>query len=785
MMGDAQGQTYWQRCREEDFTLLTGDARWDDDANALMLASRLANLPDSVTPATTRNAAAHPAITVDAYGSWARVVRQGATDRIMAGGATEPETEIYQAPVGTRIAEIAATTRDWLVILLDDGRVVVRDLLERFPETELTEPGFSPDRVAETADGTFWLLDRTAKQLRRLEGNPLPDRVRRRRRAEHVFQPEPLDSDPLRLTLPLMGDLSGAGENFIDMVALPDGRVAILSLGAGRASLLRLTDGEGMTDAIPLGALQSAFSLSHYGDDKLALLVPGAENAVMVRLLEDDQTRVMGTLLPLRRGTGGRLCKTLPGAPVAYPAAPRTPPMTDPPRPFARLVAPSRPSYARSATARTTILEADQPGTIWHRAYLDAHIPVDCGITLLMAAGDDLAALEALPTGALYAHRFGTLGPDMAGPRGVWLEQDSERPWLSSATGQTRKRDRCGLFSILIQKTGTTVKRIAGRFLRIDIVIDGPGLSTPRLYALRVWGARRAWRDRFLPDYLSVEEGPMAEGSDFLDRSLALFESVLTPIEDEVGASYRLTRPDAVPTDALEWLANWIGAELDSALSEAAKRRLLGEAVQLWRRRGTLPGLEKMLDIVTEGGVARGDLVVLEHYHLRRTFATILGADLSDADNPLTPWAAQSGNSHLGATFFLGDEDRKAFFALFRPDLLNDPLTSETERLDALDDLSEFFDNHAFRITVLVHADMDQSERDLIARVLDREVPAHIVATMVDGPGSLVLALSSLVGVDSRFGRTPPLEPLTIATAEIGQAFLTDLPSLEDRKSVV
>ena len=782
-MRDAQGQSCWQWCRAEDFTVLSGEAGWEDDCHAIALSSDLARPPESVPPADTRAAAARPAIAIDGYESWARVVRQGTTDHVMAGGATDPEVEIFAAAAGLRIVEIAATTRDWLVLLLGDGTVVVRDLLDRFAETTLSLAGFAPDRVVETAQGTIWLLDRAAKRLCRLAGNPLPARVLARTRAAHVFQPKPLDPDPLRIEPARGGDLSAIAEELIDAAALPDGRLALLCLGPRRRSSLRLTDGITLGDGLELDGLESAFSLATRGADTLAFAVPGSPRAVEARLGQGGEVRLLGTLLPLRRGTGGRFCATLPGAPLCYPSEPATPPRHDPPRPFARLVAPSRPAYARTARIGCAMVQSEAAGTVWHRLFLEAQLPPDCGLTLQLGAGDDPAELAARPRSALHRHYVGACPEATAspGPRAVWLDQASERPWLPSAIGQARKRDRSGLYSVLVQKTGADVKRIAGRYLRIEIALHGSGLATPRLHALRVWGPRRAWRDRFLPDYMTDETGPLAAGSDFLDRFLGLFESVLTPIEDEVGASWRLTRPDAVPAEALDWLAGWIGAELDPALSDTARRRLLAQSVPLWRRRGTLPGLERVLDIVTDGGVGRGELVVLEHFHLRRTFATILGADLSDAENPLTPWAAQSGNSHLGATFFLGDGDRKAFLALFRPELLNDPLTTEEERAEALDQLAEFFDDNAHRVTVLVHGQMDATRRALIARVLEREIPAHVVARIEQGPGSLVLALSSLLAVDSRIGPPPPRPAFTLDEAEIGQAWLTDAPTLDPR----
>ena len=88
---------------------------------------------------------------------------------------------------------------------------------------------------------------------------------------------------------------------------------------------------------------------------------------------------------------------------------------------------------------------------------------------------------------------------------------------------------------------------------------------------------------------------------------------------------------------------------------------------------------------------------------------------------------------------------------------------------------------HAHRITILLHGDMDETKRNLIARVAERDVPAHVETDIFDGPGSMVLAISSLLAVDSRFAPPPPRNPLELGTSQIGQTFLTDTPSLDGR----
>jgi transcriptional regulator with XRE-family HTH domain len=68
-----------------------------------------------------------------------------------------------------------------------------------------------------------------------------------------------------------------------------------------------------------------------------------------------------------------------------------------------------------------------------------------------------------------------------------------------------------------------------------------------------------------------------------------------------------------------------------------------GEGLEI-ERRGTRAGLELALDIASDGGVSSGAILVLEDFRLRRTFATILGADLADEEDPLLGGWAVSGN---------------------------------------------------------------------------------------------------------------------------------------------
>ena len=235
--------------------------------------------------------------------------------------------------------------------------------------------------------------------------------------------------------------------------------------------------------------------------------------------------------------------------------------------------------------------------------------------------------------------------------------------WGADAADEVRGT-QSGTFTVLIQRVGRRVRALRGRCLHVRVTLHGRGSATPRIYALRAWGSRFSYRDRYLPElYRESVSGRDAEaegtptGADFLDRFLGLFESVLTPIEDQVAAAHGVTHPRSAPEGGLDWLASWLG-EVFEAGFPADRRRAWIEAVPwLQRAHGTAAGLQLALEIATGGrirrqfgepagreietpvggGVSGGEIVVIEDFRLRRTMATILGANLTETEDPLLP----------------------------------------------------------------------------------------------------------------------------------------------------
>jgi phage tail-like protein len=57
--------------------------------------------------------------------------------------------------------------------------------------------------------------------------------------------------------------------------------------------------------------------------------------------------------------------------------------------------------------------------------------------------------------------------------------------------------------------------------------------------------------------------------------------------------------PHTCPPELLEWLASWLDLAVNNHWPEARRRRLLAEATDLYRWRGTRYGMTRMIEVCT------------------------------------------------------------------------------------------------------------------------------------------------------------------------------------------
>lgn len=757
---------------------------------------------------------------MDPGGSFAWV----AGGRIRASGFRPGDVELDVELAAGPPPDDMALGADDILYVAQQGSVLLHDLRGRFADALAARDDFSAHLLAPLPGGGAWAFDRGRRRLAVVRGRPLrqfglsdpaPTRFGR-------VEPNP---DPPRLEM-LGAAALGAALDVVAIAASPGGALAMLAWEAGEMALLLTFEAGRFVPRFRLAGLRFPYALAFVDATNVAVLASnGAAPAAQAFVYPVDAAptpeRALppdGRIFPLREPWAGKFANGLLKT-AHYPTAATAAPAPARMRPLHAL---SGGRHARSGEVMIGPIDGGADGCVWHRLYAEAALPDGCAIDLYLHASD-IPTLPAGPDVAWARHRLlpaPRAETPAAVPVGAWLAAPSEVPFAAPRLRCPAKPGRAGLFTLLLQHGGRRVRRIRGRHLWIRMELSGNGRTTPEIAACRVYGGRLSWRDRYLPGFYTemlsgddaVSSGP-ATASDFLERLLHTHEGVLTELEGRIAESWQMSEPATAPDAALPWLGRWIGV---GALSGEAPQRLrqrLAAAPFTARLNGTAGGLRAALELATGGhvirggtldragaaprpgdlalaatgddrtrmlmlgevpgegcvclaggAVSKGEIVVVEGFRLRRTFATILGADLADEDDPLTMGLATSGNSFVGDTLILGDEARDELLALFRSEI--DAAAADTAAVRA------FYERLAFRVLVLVRGGPDRTEMQRLSECAAAAAPAHVEVTCHPAHDPLIVGAASLVGIDTFLEKKALPRPFRIGESGVGMGDL-------------
>lgn len=129
----------------------------------------------------------------------------------------------------------------------------------------------------------------------------------------------------------------------------------------------------------------------------------------------------------------------------------------------------------------------------------------------------------------------------------------------------------------------------------------------------------RKWRQE------SVEPTELQSfDADALRRFLAIFQHLMTTITDRLDQVPSLIDPATTDPRFLPWIASWVSFELDGSLPIHQQRELVRRAIRLYRTRGTVPGVEEMIRVLTSAPVRVSELHPPKPFVLGRS--TLAGA---------------------------------------------------------------------------------------------------------------------------------------------------------------
>ncbi len=142
--------------------------------------------------------------------------------------------------------------------------------------------------------------------------------------------------------------------------------------------------------------------------------------------------------------------------------------------------------------------------------------------------------------------------------------------------------------------------------------------------------------------------------ADAMRRFLAIFQHLMTTVTDRIDQLPGLIDPGITDPRFLPWIASWVSFELDSSLPVHQQRELVRRAIRLYRTRGTVPGIEEIIRVLTSAPVEVSELHPPKGFVLGRSHLAG-GATIE----------ARYQRGEPAASFLVGpDRRRTTFFAL-------------------------------------------------------------------------------------------------------------------------
>lgn len=229
--------------------------------------------------------------------------------------------------------------------------------------------------------------------------------------------------------------------------------------------------------------------------------------------------------------------------------------------------------------------DSNNEGNKWHKLFVDAEIPAGTQIAVSYFASDQkYFVLNGQPTeinsyikdsSITFEQKCAALAPLWTGP--------------------------------LVNPSSALLQEAQGRYLWLKIDITGSEVSSPILKRIRL----------YFPGFSCLQYLPQAyqedqHSSDFLDRFLAIFETMFSDMEEKVQGMPRFFDVDIVPVSFIKWLASWMAISVNETWSMEQLRLLMQKAPTLYAKRGTPQGLKEIIEIYT------GEKpLIVEHFQIK------------------------------------------------------------------------------------------------------------------------------------------------------------------------
>jgi hypothetical protein len=839
-----QGKADWSGCLEDGLPGAWSALSWNDTGNVVTLTPLLPIVPPlrsggPLDPSLRRGAAA------DRLGHWYWIGadRQSlfwlpcGTQQVLSlwpqpmGPPLQPAgafvtTEAARLPTHLTFGGLAVTHHNYLVAgcFAQDptapSGLLIFDLSSGARPSLLLLPSgmqFAPFDIAAAADGGCWVLDR---QHRTYWGF---DRDFRALAQTDPAATEPSGFQPVDDTAPQRAapppQPAGFAVQVPDPIAiegLPDGSVLILdgtaettTTGATTASMVyRYRSGTMLGTPQPLSGAAEVTDSSGSGLQAITLAVVahdiafnpdtnvlyaadrfGRQSLAFDLTLTPAFSLVLrGDYLPMHLFGGRALVgwRDKGVAAVSYDVVGNAAAGDQAVR-WARLQPIPQSSYARDAVLVTPVLDGKARDCVWDEVFLDACIPPGTTVTVSTSADND-PTLVADPQ-----------APFNQEPPLYLRKAGSEMPWYHAFPKTTPPPVGRGTWEVLLQ-------RAKGRYLRVKLELSGNGRTSPELKAMRAYYPRFSYPRQYLPAvYL---EDPIS--ASFVERFLANPKGFYTKIEGRIRDIGYLFDPRSTPTEALDWLAGWLGLTLDplwetinqrlqtgtttttatTTIVTAAptmqtvpdRRRLfIRFATRLFTRRGTADGIRFALHLLLEPGLE----ATLQRFSLARLtpdpalIETLQGLGLSLP----TPAMTETDIENLFTQYLLSP-NRPSKVRIVERFMTRGGLATVAGDPTETDATNDSVAATAHRFAVMIPETLAADIQTMVSRIVDLEKPAHTAYEVrrywdYFRVGEARLGTDTILGEDARF------VPMILGEDALSSGYLAYPPPMNARDRAV
>jgi phage tail-like protein len=342
------------------------------------------------------------------------------------------------------------------------------------------------------------------------------------------------------------------------------------------------------------------------------------------------------------------------------------------------------PSREKQGQLLTVAIDSGIAACAWHRVRVDAVIPKGTTLQVSVATAEDAnAPAQGVNVPEWAAFPAGTPHP------GDWQDADPA-------------------------ETDFLVRTAAGRHIYVRARLTGDGTATPILRRIRIDFPRLTSLD-LLP--LIYREEPDAE--EFTERFLSIFDASVEDVDRVIERSPALLDPAGIPAEILPWLGTFFDVVMERKWGVAQRRAILHAVPELYQRRGTLAGLQKVIEVVF--GVKA---------HIEE-----LG--------PTRNWGSTGKTTVLGAVRLFSRS--RARMRLGTSQVGRAPLRSYGNPDRDPDSVNAF----QIRVATPRIGAFGEVEAGELRRLVEAQKPAHVAASVVRTGGLPVLGNSVSVGIDT------------------------------------